>query len=217
MISLIIICVISYLVGSIPTAVIVSRIILKDDIRKYGSYNAGATNVFRVMGWKSALFVILVDVGKGLFASLVVSQIRVDPLFLHPILIQLISGVSAVFGHIWTLFAHFKGGKGVGTAFGALLGIVPIPAGLAFIIWLTLILTIRIVSVGSMVAALIFPILLFLQNRILHTGVPNEFLYISFLFPVIIIITHRSNIRRLIQGKENQFGSEGRNVKERNP
>jgi len=208
MFSLLTMIICSYLVGSIPTAIIISRIGLKDDIRKHGSGNAGATNVYRVMGWKPALFVVLVDIGKGLIASLILPQIQIDYISLDMNLIRLITGMFAILGHIWTVFAGFKGGKGVGTAFGVLLGILPIAASMTFIVWLIIVLTVRIVSVGSIAAAMIFPILIFIEKRFVHSELPNGFIVLSIFLTALILVTHRSNIRRLLRGEENRFGSQ---------
>jgi glycerol-3-phosphate acyltransferase PlsY len=207
MFSLFVILILSYLAGSIPTAILVSKIVMKDDIRKYGSKNAGATNVFRVMGWKPALFVVLVDIGKGMVASFIFSRIVIDPVPLDATLIRILAGVAAIVGHVWTVFAGFKGGKGVGTAFGVLVGIAPVPVLITAAVWLILVFTTRIVSVGSLAAALVFPTALLLQRIFFRSDIPVYLLYFSLGLAVLIILTHRTNIRRLLKGEENRFGS----------
>jgi glycerol-3-phosphate acyltransferase PlsY len=206
MISLLIIIILSYLAGSIPTAIIVSKYFYGFDIRTKGSKNAGGTNVFRVLGWKPGLIVMLVDVAKGIFATLVISKIVVDPIPIsEPVLIQLIAGMAAIAGHIWTIFADFKGGKGVGTAAGVFIALYPLAILICFVIWLGLVLSVRIVSVGSMLAAISLPIVLFIMKT--YSGVEvNPILFgLSIILALLIVFTHRSNIKRLIAGTENRF------------
>jgi glycerol-3-phosphate acyltransferase PlsY len=180
---------------------------MKDDIRNHGSGNAGATNVFRVMGWKPALFVVLIDIAKGSLASLVISQIVLDPVPLDSSLIKMLAGAFAIIGHIWTVFAGFKGGKGVGTTFGVLLCLTPVPVLVSLLVWLTIVLTSRIVSLGSLIAAVVFPTLLFIQRQFINPNIPQSYLYLSLILSIMIIVTHRSNIIRLLKGNENRFRS----------
>lgn len=206
MLSLLIILVTSYLVGSIPTSIITGKVLRGIDIREHGSGNAGATNVLRILGWKPAVFVMLVDVGKGAFATLVCSRLRIDPIALDPILLQIIAGTAAVIGHVWTVFAGFRGGKGVGTAGGVLVALYPIAALVCLIIFGTLVATTRYVSVGSISAAIALPIVLILLDRIFGHPVPSVLFGLSLVMTVLIVFTHRSNIRRLLQGTENRLG-----------
>jgi len=206
MFSLFIILILSYLVGSIPTAIIVSKLVMKDDIRNHGSCNAGATNVFRVMGWKPALFVVLVDVGKGTVATLLISKIGWDSVPLETTLIQILAGLGAIIGHIWTVFAGFRGGKGVGTGFGVLVALAPIASLCALVVWLILLFTIRIVSVGSITAGIVFPAILLVQKYCFDSEIPNALLFLGILLGILVVFTHRANIKRLIRGEENRFG-----------
>lgn len=207
MISLLLIILLSYLAGSFPTAILVGRVILKDDIRNFGSGNAGATNVFRVMGWKAALLVFLVDAGKGALATLVLAHISVDAAILPPLLVQIIAGLAAIVGHIWTLFAGFKGGKGVGTAFGVLLGIAPLPAFCALVVWIILVWITRIVSVGSIAAGIALPLSMLIRKQFSPEHMPGSLLIFGIVIGLIVMITHRANIKRLFRGEENKFGS----------
>jgi len=207
MLSLFIVVILSYLAGSIPTAIIVGKIVMKDDIRKHGSGNAGATNVFRVMGWKAALFVVLVDIGKGTLATLLISRIGEEVVPLDHTMVQIVAGLAAIVGHIWTVFAGFRGGKGVGTAFGVLVALAPVASLVTLGVWLLLVITIRIVSVGSLAAGIVFPAVLFIQRFVLGSRIPGALLIMSVLLGVLVFITHRSNIRRLMRGEENRFGS----------
>lgn len=206
MLTLILIIALSYLAGSIPTAIIVGRIVMKDDVRNHGSGNAGATNVFRVMGWKPALFVVLVDVGKGVAAVALISRLRLDTVFVEPVLVQIIAGTAAILGHVWTVFAGFRGGKGMGTAFGVLVSLAPWASLTALAVWLILVFTVRIVSVGSLAAGVVFPAVLFLQRYLFDPNVPDALLVLSVILAVLVFFTHRSNIGRLMRGEENRFG-----------
>lgn len=211
MLSLCLIIVLSYLAGSIPTSIIVSKVLRGIDIRDYGSGNPGATNVYRVLGCKPALFVILVDAGKGVLATIVISKIAIDHPLMGYSLTQIVAGVSVILGHVWTIFAGFKGGKGVGTALGAMLGIAPSAALLCLAIWLIIVFTTRIVSVGSLTAAVLFPIIIFSQKAVLKSDISLPLQIFSLAVALLVIITHRSNIKRLIQGREYRF----KRVKER--
>lgn len=204
MVSLIIIILLSYLAGSLPTAIIAGRIILKDDIRNHGSRNAGATNVFRVMGWKPALAVVLIDIGKGVAAVLLFPALFGSGF--DPMLVKIIAGFAAIAGHIWTVFAGFKGGKGVGTAFGVLVSLAPAASLITFTVWLLLVLITRIVSVGSLAAGIVFPLTLVLQKRFVTPDLPGLLIWLGLLLGALIFVTHRGNIRRLLRGEENRFG-----------
>jgi glycerol-3-phosphate acyltransferase PlsY len=205
MYSLILIIVLAYLVGSFPTSIVVGRLLRRIDIREHGSKNAGATNVFRVLGWKAGLLVAVVDVGKGILATLLVSKIRIDYLTLNDELVQIIAGVSAVIGHIWTVLAKFKGGKGVATAGGMLIALYPWAALISAVVFLTIFLITGYVSLGSMAAAASLPIVLILLNQMFETSVSISLFIFSLFVGGLIFYTHRSNIRRLINGTENRF------------
>ncbi len=200
----------SYLVGSIPTAVIAGRMVLKDDIRRHGSKNAGATNVFRVLGWKPALIVLLIDIGKGIFSTLVIARLASGDVPLSGLNVQMLAGFAAILGHIWTVFAGFRGGKGVGTAFGVLLSLAPWASLVTLIVWLTLVVHTRIVSLGSLAAGIVFPVALLIQKWAFQPGLPVSLIVMGMVLGVLVFITHRSNIGRLIRKEENRFGSKGK-------
>ncbi len=205
MYSLIVIILLSYLVGSFPTSIVTGRLLRRIDIREYGSGNAGGTNVFRVLGWKAGLFVALVDVGKGMLATLLISKIRIDAVPLDIMLVQIIAGVSAVIGHIWTIMAKFKGGKGVATGGGMIIALFPWAALICFFIFITIVLITRYVSVGSMAATSALPLALIIMDRVFGITVPPSGYIFSILVALLIFYTHRANIRRLINGTENRF------------
>jgi glycerol-3-phosphate acyltransferase PlsY len=205
MINLFLMIIICYLVGSIPTAILFGKLTKGIDVRQHGSGNAGATNVFRVLGWKSGLFVLLIDVAKGLISTLLLYKIGLGSISNDVVLIQIIAGLSAVFGHIWTIFAGFKGGKGVGTGAGMIIGILPGAVLVAVIVFIIVVILTRYVSLGSILASLTILIYLLLKKHVLYHEVSITVLIFGIFIPVLIIFTHRSNIRRLIQGNENKF------------
>jgi len=206
MASVFLIVAISYLVGSFPTSIILARITRQIDIRNFGSGNAGGTNAFRVLGWKSGLFVALVDLGKGAFTTLVISEIRVDEVVLNHETIQIIAGISAVIGHIWTIMAKLKGGKGVATAGGMVIALHPWAALACVVVFFIAVALSRYVSVGSITAAASLPLNLLILSKFFDKPVTNTFLFSSVMIGSLIIFTHRENIRRLLDGKENRFG-----------
>lgn len=206
-IYLIILIIISYLTGSTPTSIIVGRITNGIDIRKHGSGNAGGTNVFRVLGWKPALIVVFVDVFKGWLPAAIFAPAFYFAQIIPDLgVVQILCGFSAVLGHTYTIFAGFKGGKGVGTLGGMLIALFPtvFPFCLAVAV-ITIILT-GYVSLASMFASVSLPIFLFLLPPIFGTNpAPLSLMVFSLLIPWFITFTHRSNIQRLRNGEENQF------------
>lgn len=205
MLSLISIIILGYLAGSIPTSIILSKLLRGIDIRDHGSGNAGATNTIRILGWKIGIAVIIVDVGKGVLATLLVSQLHIDPVFLTPDMLQIIAGSSAIIGHIWTVFAGFRGGKGVATGAGMLFSLYPVAGLICLVIFASLLLLVRIVSVSSMVTAISLPIVILIMNRFMKYSISNELLYFSIFAAALIVYTHRSNIKRLLKGEEKPF------------
>lgn len=205
MFSLVLIILFAYLVGSFPTSIVVGRMTQRIDIREHGSKNAGGTNAFRVLGWKAGLFVAVVDILKGVLATLLIAKIRVDPLMLDYELVQIIAGIFAVIGHIWTVLAKFKGGKGVATGAGLIIALFPWASLICFIIFAALVLTTRYVSLGSIIATSSLPFVLLTFDRMFGKSVSTSLLTFSILISCLIIFTHRSNIRRLLNGTENRF------------
>jgi glycerol-3-phosphate acyltransferase PlsY len=194
----------AYLIGSIPTALIISKKFFGIDIREYGSGNMGATNTFRVLGSRYGTIVMIVDILKGVVASslYVIIPFYVDgdnELERTNLIIGL--GMAAVLGHIFPIFAHFKGGKGVATLFGMVLAMQPIIAGCCVGVFLLVLYLTRYVSLSSILAAAMLPIsVLWIWNE-------SETLYRVFaLFVAILVIfTHQKNIGRLIRGVESRI------------
>jgi glycerol-3-phosphate acyltransferase PlsY len=214
MLSIGIITILSYLIGSIPTAIIVARQVRGIDIRQHGSGNAGGTNVFRVLGWKAGVFVILMDMGKGLFATIVLARLMYGPIpfenrtpFDDFTVVQIIAGCAAILGHVWTLFAGFRGGKGIATAGGMLLGIAPVEVAVAFGVFSLVLLVSHYVSLGSLSAAVAFPLTMFFRENIFMVDIEGYKTLIFFAIGIslLIIYTHRANIKRLLAGTENRI------------
>jgi len=204
MLQIALIIVLSYLVGSIPTSIIVGKVVFNKDIRNYGSGNAGGTNAWRTFGWKAGLFVMLVDVGKGVVATLFVSQLPAPDFFSYEA-VQLIAGCAAVLGHIWTIFANFNGGKGVGTAAGMLLALYPVAILICLVLFGIMLVLTGIVSGGSLSAALALPIVLWIMDAAGWRMISPTLFYFSIPIVILIFFTHRENIKRLLNGTENRF------------
>ena len=198
--------VLSYLIGSTPTSIIVSKFLKDIDIRDFGSGNAGGTNVLRTLGWGPGLVVMFVDIAKGWVASYYISRLGYENEILSPMLVQIIAGVSAILGHVYTVFARFKGGKGVGTAAGMLLAIYPVALIFCLLVFLIVAFTSKFVSLASMLAAITLPVSLYLLEVYAGRSTqPGQFYFALFVM-LFILYTHRSNIQRLLKGEENRFG-----------
>ncbi len=193
--------ILAYFIGSIPTAVWVSKVVFNIDIRDYGSGNAGATNTFRVLGSRWGTFVMVVDMLKGLLA---VKLALLLPYYVENDFartnFQIGLGLAAVLGHIFPLWAEFRGGKGVATLFGLVLGISPITAlGCVGVFMMVLYLT-RFVSLSSILASLAFPIFI-----LIIFNVDNEtYRIFAIAVALLVILTHQKNITRLLRGSESK-------------
>lgn len=199
----------SYLAGSIPTSLIVGKLLGGVDIREHGSGNAGATNVYRVLGLGPALVVSAVDIGKGLVAVLLISRIGEMGVLARE-WAQILGGVAAIAGHVWTAFAGFRGGKGVNTAAGVLVALAPWATLIALFVWAAVTWATRYVSVGSMCAALALPAVLLAERFALDRAVSTPVLILACVVGALILVTHRSNLGRLLRGQENRLGGGGR-------
>jgi acyl phosphate:glycerol-3-phosphate acyltransferase len=192
----------SYLLGAIPTSHIVSRTIARIDLRQHGSGNLGATNLYRVLGWKYAVPVALFDIAKGAVPVLLFA-----PQASRSELFAVACGVAAILGHVFSVFVGFKGGKGVATAAGVMLGLTPIALGVAALVWAVVVRVTGYVSLGSIAAAAVLPVAVYLLEQ------PNtpELLWIDVLVAAGVIVLHRRNIQRLLNGTENRFGRRAAN------
>jgi glycerol-3-phosphate acyltransferase PlsY len=188
---------VSYLVGAIPTSHLVSRVFAKIDLREHGSGNLGATNLYRVLGWRYAIPVALFDIAKGAIPVLVFApQVSDSELY------ALACGVAAILGHVFSVFVRFKGGKGVATAAGVMLGFTPMALGVAAAVWVLVLMLTGYVSLGSIAAAAVLPFAVYL----LENPKSPELLWIVVLVAASVILLHRRNIQRLLKGTENRFG-----------
>lgn len=203
MIERIIFLVCSYLIGAIPVAFIVTKLVRGIDIRTCGSGNVGATNVFRSVGKRWGIFVFICDIVKGVLAVTVWRNIAAaagaDPVSMR---FLFACGVAAVAGHNWPVFLKFKGGKGVSTTLGVLLGLFPLSVTITTLIAFTIIGITRYVSVGSMSGAVLFPVVFFFTHRGMEDF--RFFMTVIIAVALLIVIKHRSNIKRLLHGEENK-------------
>lgn len=207
MLILLVVLFLSYIIGSIPTSIIVSRLFYHTDIRAHGSKNAGATNVFRTFGWKPALAVMLVDVLKGWFPAWYVGTHTISGIALagNVDALMILAGFAAVLGHTYTIFARFKGGKGVGTAAGMLIALFPVALPICLAVFILTLMFSGMVSLGSMLAAVALPFVLLLLKFFAGDPISDTLLIFSLLIPLFIIFTHRSNVSRILTGTENRF------------
>jgi len=194
--------VIAYLIGSVPTALIISRKYFGIDIRDYGSGNMGATNAFRILGPKFGIIIMVLDIIKGMLA---VGLFYFLPEYLSNELLRtnfmIGLGLSAVLGHIFPIFANFKGGKGVATILGMLIAIQPVVALCCLAVFAIVLFFTRYVSLSSILAAIMLPVsVLWIWNE-------HEILYRVFalLVALMVVLTHQKNISRLIKGHESRM------------
>ena len=181
--------VIAYFLGNISPSTLLAKAAGKD-IKKEGSGNAGTTNALRVLGKKAAVITLVIDIGKGFLA------VKVGFLLAGP-MAAMYCALAAFIGHIWPVLFQFKGGKGVAVAFGAILGVNWQLALLALAIVAVTVLLTRMVSMGSVIAAISFPVLAWLLER--------DFFWIGCVMAVIMLYAHRSNIGRILRGEENKL------------
>ena len=197
----ILLIIVAYLIGSIPTSVWVSKHFFGIDIREYGSGNAGATNTFRVLGSKWGSFVMLVDVIKGVMAT---SLYLLLPHYLtnelHQTNFMLGLGLAAVLGHIFPIWANFKGGKGVATLLGMAVAIQPIVAACCIAVFLSVLFLTRFVSLSSVLAGIAFMVfILFVFNE-----QPTFYRIFAVLVALMVVLTHQKNIGRILKGTESK-------------
>jgi len=193
---------VSYLIGSIPTAVWAGKAFYKKDVRNFGSGNAGATNTFRVLGKKAGIPVLLFDIFKGWFVVYFLAKYSGILLETNEFITsQIGQGIMAILGHIFPIFAKFRGGKGVATLFGIIIALHGLAALCCVGIFVIVFYLSRIVSLSSMVAALSFPIFVIFIFKTEY----NSLIIFSLVISVLILITHKSNIQRIIKGEESKL------------
>ncbi|MDB5105833.1 MAG: glycerol-3-phosphate acyltransferase [Fibrobacteres bacterium] len=190
----------AYFLGSLPFAAWVARL-HGVDITKVGSGNPGMTNVWRTLGWKPALPVAVLDAGKGTLAAWLAVYLT------RSVDWALAAGLMAVVGHSFTVFASFKGGKGVLTGFGVFLYFTPMSALAGLIAWAAVVAKTRFVSLGSITAAIVMPLGILLEARFRRDVGLYPVLTVAILVGLFVLYRHRANIARLAQGTENKIGS----------
>ncbi len=222
MLNLLVIVILSYLVGSIPNSIIIAKKVAGIDIKSHGSGNAGGTNVMRVLGKKYGLLVILLDALKGAIAVILISRLYLGSFpfanqtpFDDFTLIQIIAGVSAVMGHIWTIFAGFKGGKGIATGLGVLISVVTLDMLLGLAVFAIVVGLSKYVSLGSISAAVSVPIFMIVRENIFNVDIIGYHTLLPFVIglALIVLYTHRANLNRLIAGKESKMSFAKKSVK----
>ena len=182
----------AYLLGSIPNGLWLCLLLYKKDIRNYNSRNIGATNVWRTFGKAPGFIVFLLDFAKGALAVYFASHLAGTPEAM------VAAGLVAIVGHSLSIFLKFKGGKGVATGLGVIAVLMPTVTGIVFLVWLAIVYATRYVSLGSIVAAALVPVLAYA----LHA--PRIYVILGFVAAILVIVRHRANIARLMQGKENK-------------
>ena len=190
----------AYLLGATPSSYWVGRLFHGIDLREHGSGNLGATNAYRVLGWKSALPVVLFDIGKGFvpvrwFPPL--ADVGFEWAFAF--------GLAAILGHMFSVWVRFRGGKGMATSAGVFLALAPWAVLVAFVIWLALVFASGYVSVASIAASFVLPFLIALTP---HQG-GTTLVWLSAALAAFVIWQHRANVGRLMRGEENRFGRRG--------
>ena len=186
-------CVLSYLVGSIPTGLVLGKLVWHVDLREYGSHNIGATNAWRTRCKGPGTIICVLDLLKGVLGVWFGLHFAGVPLAL------VLGGIFAIVGHSWSLFLAFKGGKGVATGLGVILMLMPKATLFVFLVWLVLVFLTRYVSLGSIVAAALVPVFAWFFNE------PAEYILFGLAAAVFVIYRHKSNIGRLLNGTESKI------------
>lgn len=215
MIFVLLILLVSYLLGSIPTSILAARLLRGIDIRQHGSGNAGATNVFRVLGPGPGVVVMLIDMLKGVIAvalmAFVVRSLGVEaPAFLGSwgeAWLLVAAGAAAVIGHIYTIYAGFKGGKGVATGAGVVVALAPVPVLVGTVLFFLIVALTRYVSLGSILAAISLPLTQIVRHLAFGIDIPVPIMWFCALIPLLILYTHRANLVRLLRGTESRIGT----------
>lgn len=191
---------ICYLIGSMPTSYLFGKALRGIDIRQFGSGNVGATNVFRVVGKLPGALVLIIDILKGLVCVTLIAKVFLRlGVLTDPQVYKLTLGLAAIIGHDWTIFLKFKGGKGVATSTGVLIGIAPNIFLLGLVVWIAVFLLKRYVSLASIISSVSVPILF---SLLLY---PIPYVIFSSLICAITVYKHLPNIKRLVRGEENKI------------
>lgn len=195
----------SYLVGAIPSALVAGRLVRGIDIRAFGSGNMGATNAFRVLGARWGSLVGLADLAKGFIPPYLLAPPAAAAAGLDVLYVQIVFGLIAVLGHVFTVFAGFRGGKGVLTGLGVLIALMPLEAGVAVVVFAVIFGIFRIVSLGSLSATVALNVVVLLEKFVFNFAIRWELVLTCIFLLILVLITHRSNIKRLLAGTEPTF------------
>ena len=197
--------VLSYAIGAFPSAVVIGRLLKGIDIRQHGSGNAGATNAWRVLGWRGGLPVAVIDVAKGAIAAAGIARLPFGPLPLGLDSVAVLCGVAAVLGHVYPVYTGFRGGKGIATAGGMLIATALPPVGCALAVFLLTIFLFGKVSLGSILAAWTVPVSALLLDLFTGLSYPPLLIGLTGGLALFILYTHRPNLARLLKGEERSF------------
>jgi glycerol-3-phosphate acyltransferase PlsY len=201
--------IICFILGGIPFGLLVGFVFGKGDIRNQGSGNIGATNVWRAAGPAAAALTFIGDIGKGVAAVLLCYAFYHTGWPVSEPNAALIGGVIAVLGHVFSPFLGFRGGKGVNTALGVFITLLPIETLIAFAVFIVLVAAFRYISLGSMAGAVVLAAVLWIERYVMHRAIENLYLAAVTLLALLIIVMHRTNIIRLMHGNENRFHFSG--------
>ena len=185
----------AYLIGAFPTSYVVGRLVRGIDLRQHGSGNLGATNTYRVLGWKAAVPVFIVDIAKGWFPTLFFPLWDSSPVAEW----ALAYGAAAIIGHMFSIYVGFKGGKGVATSAGVFLALAPVAIGIALLVWTIVLWLSGYVSLASIISALLVPLLVYITLGASPT------LALAVVLAMVVVYAHRANIKRLARGEEHRF------------
>jgi len=198
---------IGYILGSVPSGVWLGRLFKGIDVREHGSKSIGATNVFRVLGAKLAVAVLTLDIAKGFAAAYLGSLVDLGDTLLTQNQLAMVGGLAAILGHLFPVFARFRGGKGVATGAGMLLFLAPLEVSFACIVFAAVLALTGYVSLSSIVGTFFFSLSILLERYLFGYPLGDEMVALAIAILLLILYTHRANIERLIRGKENKLGS----------
>lgn len=192
----IVLLLLAYVAGSFPSGLVIGKAFFHKDPRDYGSHNTGATNSYRVFGAAGGLMVLILDAGKGMLGVYLGQQAGAMMVPEYQIYMMILGGLLALVGHSCSLFLHFKGGKGVATGLGIILFLAPWETLIVFAVWAVIVALTRIVSLSSIVAAVLVPITMYFFAE------PMPVTVFGLLAAILVVVRHKDNIIRLMQGKE---------------
>lgn len=190
--------ILAYIAGSFPSGLVIGKAIYHTDLREYGSHNTGATNAYRVFGAAGGLAVLILDVAKGML-GVYLGQVAGSLMTLtaeQQVYLMVVGGCVAIVGHSCSIFLKFKGGKGVATGLGIILFLAPWETLIVFAVWCVIVAITRIVSLGSIIAAVLVPILMYAFHE------PLPITIFGLLAAILVVVRHKDNIIRLMQGRE---------------